>query len=238
MELLQNIDNNVSTDLNLEKKQNNFLQTTTWKLIDGALNTGIRALVPNLIENQVIEIKDQIIKNGFKAGVNQSVKAAIDLGKSAQGIFTGKFENIGQAQTVIKNGGIIDSVSNLLNFTVNKCVKNNLIPQNIGSIILKGKDVILNTVESNIENSFQTQLSAVSRLEKYTKNWKNYFTGKDFEGMEKEFKKMKETMKEIMPIQNTINEVKKVENLHLLIKNNGKNFNLTSEEIELAKQLI
>ena len=195
-------------------------------------------MLPNLIENQVIEIKDQIIKNGFKAGVNQSVKAAIDLGKSAQGIFTGKFENIGQAQTVIKNGGIIDSVSNLLNFTVNKCVKNNLIPQNIGSIILKGKDVILNTVESNIENSFQTQLSAVSRLEKYTKNWKNYFTGKDFEGMEKEFKKMKETMKEIMPIQNTINEVKKVENLHLLIKNNGKNFNLTSEEIELAKQLI
>ena len=48
----------------------------------------------------------------------------------------------------------------------------------------------------------------------------------DFEGMEKEFKKMKETMKEIMPIQNTINEVKKVENLHLLIKNNGKNIDI------------
>ena len=194
--------------------------------------------MPNLIENQVIEIKDQIINNGFKAGVNQTVKSAIELGKSAQGIFTGKFENIGQAQTVIKNGGIIDSVSSLLNIAVNKCVKSNIIPQNVGGIILKGKDVILNTIESNIENSFQTQLNAVSRLEKYTKNWKNYFQGKNFEGMEKEFKKMKETMKEIMPIQNTINEVKKVENLHLLIKNNGKNFNLTNEEIELTKQLI
>lgn len=238
MELIQNLNNNIDSDINIGNKQNKFLQTTTWKLIDGALNTGIRALLPNLIENQVIEIKDQIINNGFKAGVNQTVKSAIELGKSAQGIFTGKFENIGQAQTVIKNGGIIDSVSSLLNIAVNKCVKSNIIPQNVGGIILKGKDVILNTIESNIENSFQTQLNAVSRLEKYTKNWKNYFQGKNFEGMEKEFKKMKETMKEIMPIQNTINEVKKVENLHLLIKNNGKNFNLTNEEIELTKQLI
>lgn len=240
MELNKNIENNLenSNELNIQKKQNNFLQSTIWKIADGALNTGIRALLPNLIENQVIEIKDQIIKNGFKAGIKQTVSSAIDLGKSAQGIVTGNFENLTQAQTAIKNGGILDSVSNILNFTVKKCMQNNLIPENIGNIIVKGKDIILNTIESNIENSFQTQLSAVERLEKYSKNWKKYFEEQNFVKMENEYRKMKEAMKEIMPIQKAINEVKQIENLHSLIKNNGKNFNLSNEQMELSKQLI
>lgn len=238
MELNNNLENNLNNNLNLENKQNNFLQSTAWKIVDGALNTGIRSLLPNLIENQVIEIKDQIIKNGFKAGVKQAVNSAIDLGKSAQGIVTGNFENITQAQTAIKNGGIIDSVSNVLNFAVNKCVKNNIIKPGVGQIILKGKDVILNTVESNIENNFETQLSAIGRLEKYSKNWSKYFSDKNFEGMEKEYRKMKDTMKEIMPLEKTINQVKQIENLHLLIKNKGKNFDLSKEEIELSKELI
>ena len=166
------------------------------------------------------------------------MNSAIDLGKSAQGIVTGNFENITQAQTAIKNGGIIDSVSNVLNFAVNKCVKNNIIKPGVGQIILKGKDVILNTVESNIENNFETQLSAIGRLEKYSKNWSKYFSDKNFEGMEKEYRKMKDTMKEIMPLEKTINQVKQIENLHLLIKNKGKNFDLSKEEIELSKELI
>lgn len=56
--------------------------------------------------------------------------------------------------------------------------------------------------------------------------------------MENEYRKMKEAMKEIMPIQKAINEVKQIENLHILIKNNGKNFNLSNEQMELSKQLI
>lgn len=117
-------------------------------------------------------------------------------------------------------------------------MQNNLIPENIGNIIVKGKDIILNTIESNIENSFQTQLSAVERLEKYSKNWKKYFEEQNFVKMENEYRKMKEAMKEIMPIQKAINEVKQIENLHILIKNNGKNFNLSNEQMELSKQLI
>ena len=56
--------------------------------------------------------------------------------------------------------------------------------------------------------------------------------------MEKEYRKMKDTMKEIMPLEKTINQVKQIENLHLLIKNKGKNFDLSKEEIELSKELI
>ena len=34
-----------------------------------------------------------------------------------------------------------------------------------------------------------------------------------------------------------INEARTIQNLHNLIKNNGQDFNLTQEQIELAKKL-
>ena len=53
----------------------------------------------------------------------------------------------------------------------------------------------------------------------------------------REYDKIRGKMKEIAPIENTIKTARVVENLHKLIKNNGKNFDLTSEELELAKML-
>ena len=38
-------------------------------------------------------------------------------------------------------------------------------------------------------------------------------------------------------MENTINSAKNIKNLHQLIKNNGKNFDLSDEELELAKLL-
>lgn len=238
MEISNNIEEDIENNLTIEKKQNKFLQSTTWKIVNSALNAGLRYLLPNLVENEVINIKDQIINNGLKTGVKEAVNSAIELGKSVKGIFTGNFENITQAQNAIKSGGIIDSMSSLLNKAVIKCVNKNLIKPNTAKIILNGKNVILNTIESNIENNFQTQLSSTKRLEKYSNNWKIYYEKKDFEGMEKEYKKIKSTLKEILPVENIIKEVRKIENIHLLIKNNGKNFNLSNKEINLANELI
>ena len=45
----------------LSKSQNSFLQSTLGKIINTGLNIGIRALLPNVIEDQVIEIKDAIL---------------------------------------------------------------------------------------------------------------------------------------------------------------------------------
>ena len=168
MELSNTLQNNlIQSNIDIEKGQNTFLNSTMGKIINMGLNTGIRTLLPNIIEDQVIEIKDAILQNGFKAGIKEAINSAIDLGKSVQGIITGKFENISQARNAIKTGGIIDSVSELLNLAVNKSVKNNLIPNSIGSIIKKGKNVILETIETNIENNFNNQLKSLEYLSKY-----------------------------------------------------------------------
>lgn len=238
MELANTLDNRMETSLISTEKQNNFLTSGIGKVINLGINTALRTLLPDLIENQVIGIKDEIIKNGFKAGIKQTVQSAIDLGKSAVGMITGNFENINQARTVIKTGGLLDTVSSMLDKGINAGIKSGKISKQIGSTIKSGKNVIMNTIESNIENNFDNQINAIEKIDKYTNNWCNYYKNQDFNGMEKEYKKIKEKLKEVMPIEETITKARKVENLHTIIKNNGQNFNLRKEEIELANKLI
>ena len=132
------LENSLTKDISNEKEQKNFLETTIGKAVNTGLDIGIRYLLPDLIEEQVIDIKDSILKNGFQDGVKTAVDSAINLGKSALGIITGNFEDINQMQSVVKNGGIIDSVSTILNSVINKVVDNGVISNSVGNIIKNG----------------------------------------------------------------------------------------------------
>ena len=55
--------------------------------------------------------------------------------------------------------------------------------------------------------------------------------------MEKEYEKLEKELENLIPLENTINEARTIENLHNLIKNNGQDFNLTKEQLELAEKL-
>ena len=114
---------------------------------------------------------------------------------------------------------------------------NGKLSYSLGNTIKKGKSVILSNISKNIENNFENQINNIEKLNKYSENWKQYFNNNDFDGMQREYEKIREKMKEIAPIEKTLNTVNVIENLHKLIKNNGKNFNLTQEEIELVALL-
>ena len=238
------IENNLNTEktiLNNEingKVQNNFLESTLGKTINAAVNIGLRWALPDLIEDEVINIKNSLIKGGLKEGINTAVSSAIDLGKSAMGIFTGNFESISQAQNAVKTGGVIDGISNVIDTVLNKTTKMGLINKGISSVIHQGKNVILDSVSKNIEESFTSQLNNIEKLSNYENNWKNYFEKRDFDGMQKEYDKIQQKLKEIMPLENTIKEARQIENIHNLIKNNGHNFDLTNEQLELSKMLV
>ena len=229
IEIGNNLENNLG--------QNNFLESAIGKTINTGIDIGIRVLLPDYIENQAIDLKDNLMKYGLKDGIKRSIDDAINLGKSAIGILTGNFENISQAQQAIKSGGIIDNVSSLLDDVINKVKSNGLINNTVARTIKQGKNTILNNVEKNIENTFNSQIKALSYTEKYINNWKEYYNQKDFEGMEREYKKIEKQVNYLMPIEKTINNVKTIENIHNLIKNNGQDFNLSSQELELAEKL-
>ena len=224
-------------NLTNSKEQKNFLETTLGKVINTGLNLGLRVVLPDFIENEVIGIKDTILKEGFGAGIKKCINSAVDLGKSAIGIFTGKFENVSQVQTAIKNGGLIDSLSELLTTAINKAVDKSLLSKDKAKLLTSGKNAILSTIESNIENEFSSELSSIEKLNKYENNWKEYLDNQDFEGMEKEYKKINKELKKIIPLEETLNKAKTIQNLQELIKNNGQDFNLSKEQLKLAEML-
>ena len=232
------LENNLNNNIKIEEKQNNFLNTVIGKTINSAIDVGLRAILPDLIENQIIDIKDSLIENGLKGGIDTAIKSAIDFGKSVTGIFTGEFQNIEQVETAIGNGGILDTVSNILEYTVDKAYQKGKINYTVNNLIKKGKDIILNNVSNNIKNELDYQSNSIEKLNTYVDNWKEYYNKKDFEGMEKEYNKIKIQIDNVLPIENTLKKVRNVENIHLLIKNNGQNFNITEDELKLAENLI
>ena len=234
---IKNNELNIENNILKNDEQKSFLETTLGKTINSAIDIGIRALLPDFIEDQIINLKNNLINNGLKEGIKRTIDDTIDIGKSAVGIVTGNFENINQMQAAIQTGGIIDGMSSLLDTVVNKVNKKGIIDLNTANTLKQGKNIILNNIERNIENTFTNQLKSAEYTNKYINNWKEYYNNKDFEGMEKEIKKIKKEMKNLVPIEETIKEARKIENLHTLIKNNGQNFDISNEEIELAEKL-
>ena len=231
-------DNNLEIENNLknENEQKNFLETTLGNTINNAIDIGIRVLLPDFIDEQIINIKDNLLEYGLKEGISKTIDDAIELGKSTIGIFTGNFENISQMQNAVQSGGLIDGLSILLDTIVDKVSESGLINNNIAETIKQGKDVILNNVESNIEKEFSKQYEAIKEIDAYISNWKENFERQDFDAMEIEYQKLEKQMENIAPITKTIEEVNNIEILHNLIKNNGQNFNLSNEQLELVKK--
>ena len=112
------LNNNLEIDnnLNISNNQKNFLETTLGKTINIGIDIGIRAALPDFLENEAINIKDNLIKYGLKDGIKKSIDDALNVGKGVVGIVSGKFDNIYQMQEVIKSGGIMDNISTLLEF--------------------------------------------------------------------------------------------------------------------------
>ena len=230
------IENEINNDINLEKKQNNFLNTILGQTINTAIDMGLRMILPDLIENQVIGIKNSFLENGLTEGIQTAVKSAIDFGKSAIGIFTGNFENTNQIKLAIGDGGLIDTCSDLLDKINNKVYQQGYINKTVNSIIRKGKNVLLKNIESNIEQELDMQNNLIENLDKYIDYWHRSYENKDFLGMEKQYKKINEQLEKIIPLENIIKKIKEIQNIHNLISNNGHNFEITELEIDLNKK--
>lgn len=54
-----------------EKNQNEFLNSTLWKTINNGIDIGLRYLLPDLIEDEIIELKDNLINFGLKDGIKK-----------------------------------------------------------------------------------------------------------------------------------------------------------------------
>ena len=132
------LSNNIEQE-KLEKEQNSFLQTNLGRAINGGIDLGLRALLPNFIEDEVISIKDSLITEGFSAAISTAIEEATNLGKSAMGLITGTFENISQVNKAIKKGGLIDTISDILDTGISWAQKHGYIEKGTAKTIKKRK---------------------------------------------------------------------------------------------------
>ena len=57
-----------------ETTQKNFLESTLGKTVNTAIDMGIRALLPDFIENEIINIKNNLLNYGLKDRNNTNNK--------------------------------------------------------------------------------------------------------------------------------------------------------------------
>lgn len=226
----------LDNSITIEKEQEKFLESSLGKTINMAIDVGIRSIFPDFIEEQIINVKDNLIKYGLKDGIVKTIDDAINTGKSLTGLFSGKFESVAQMRSVVGSGGLIDGVSLLLDSVFSKVERSGVMNKGVLNTIKQGKNIILNNVERNVERNFNQQYIAVENTSKYINSWKECFNKKDFKGMQREYNKLEKQFKEIAPIENIIDEARTIKVLHNLIKNNGNNFDLSKEQIELVNK--
>lgn len=235
------IENNLKENKieNIEKSQNKFLESVLGKTINTGVDIALRTILPNAIEDQIIGIKNIFLKEGLNKAIKTGVNSAINIGKSTIGVVTGKFENISQAFTAVKKGGIIDTTSKAIDNVVKSANKNGIIDDKTAKLIKGGKKVIKESISSNIKSTYLNQIDSIEKIGKYINNWNKYLENKDLNGMNRELKKINEKVEEILPLENTLKDIEFIKNIHELIKNKGGDINnLTEKEIELAKILI
>lgn len=223
---------------NIKEKQQEFLESSLGQIINTGIDIGIRAVLPEWLEDEMIEIKDEVLNDGFKAGVQMAIEKAINMGKAIEGIFTGNFESISQIKSVIQSGGLLDTISKLLDNVITWAKDEKLISSSTAKLIKSSKKTILENIENSIDNSLEDQVSAIEKIDGYIEKWNNYYKEQDLTNMKKIHTRIQKELEKVVPIEDVLNRVEKLKNMHELIVNNGGDFNLSEEELQLSSMLV
>lgn len=223
---------------NFMEVQNNFLKSNLGQAVNAGIDIGLQAILPDVIEDEIIAVKDSLITEGFSAAIDTAVEESINLGKSAIGIVTGTFENVSQIRKAVDSGGLIDSISEILNSGIKWAKDKGYVKKKTANAIKKGKDTILKIIDKNVGEELENQVESIEKINGYIEKWQKYYEEQNFSNMEYQYKKIQENLEKVIPLEDTLIKARQVENLHELIKNNGKNFDLTIEEKELSRLLV
>lgn len=237
MDILENINelgNKLNNDLKLENLQNLFLNTTVGRIANSAIDIGLKIILPDYMENEVIEVKDALIEEGIKEGITTAVENAIEIGKKMIGMENLEFTNIKSAQNALIEGNVIGGISNSFDSVLDKATDSKIIPENITNVIKEGKNVVLKNISTNINKEFETETKALNKIEKYIENWKKHYKNKNIDGLNSEYKKIEKQMNKILPLESIIKNVNLIRNINELIQNSD-HFDFKDIYLDLAE---
>ena len=206
-------------------------------LANTGLEFGLRTILPDFIEDDVIEIKDTFIEEGFIDGIQNIIDKAEDIGKSITGIFTGKFETVEQIKRLIQKDGILEYTSDIIDSILKKMLSKKIINKSTYNLIKTGKKEIINSLEDQLEGYYKTDEYSKEDLEKYCNEWKESFKQKDYQSMENTMKKINRRLEKNKILEKTIEEARNIEKIQEYISKKGSIDNLSEKEKELLEKI-
>ena len=206
-------------------------------IANAGLEFGLRTILPDFIEDDVIEIKDTFIEEGFIDGVQSIIDKAEDIGKSITGKFTGRFETVEQIKRLIQKDGILEYTSDIIDNILKKMLSKKIISKSTYNLIRTGKKEIVNSLEDQLDGYYKIDEYNVEELEKYCNEWKESYNKKDYQSMQSAMKKINKRLEKNKMIETTINQARNIEKIQEYIDKKGSIDNLSEKEKELLEKI-
>lgn len=164
--------------MELEEKLENNKEINTLKIVNTVLDIGLKAILPDFLENDIIEIKNTFINEGFIDGVQEILDKLEDIGKSIIGLFSGKFETVEQIKRLVQTDGILDGISDLIDKILKSLEKKEKIDKKTVKLIKSGKKELLNILEEDLKSNYQENTYSLEKLNQYCEEWKENYKNK------------------------------------------------------------
>ena len=208
-----------------------------YTIANTGLEIGLKAILPDFIEDDVLDIKDKFVQEGFSKGIQEIINKGEDIGKSIQGIFTGKFETVEQIKRLVQTDGILDGASDIIDKVLKSLVNKKKISKSTYNLIKTGKKEILNSLENELEGYYKINEYSLENLSELCQEWKESYKREDYSEMEKNMKKIKQKLNKNLTIETIINEARNLEKIQKYIEEKGSLENLTENEKILLEKI-
>lgn len=223
MELTQNLPKEIN--INMPKIANN------------ALNFGLKAILPDFIEDDIIQIKDSFINEGFEKGLEEAKEKAEEVWKSVKGFFTGEFDTVGEIQKLIQKNGILDTASDLVDKITKLLLSKKIINKTTYNLIKTGKKEILNALEGELNNYYKIDTYDLESLNEQIEKWQKNYNDSDYESMEKTAKTILNILDKVDQIEAVINKARSIQKVQKYIQEKGSKEKLTKAERKLIEAI-
>lgn len=128
----------------------------------------------------------------------------------------------------------MDTLSVFLDYAIDKAKDSNIIDQSIAKTIKSEKNTIIKNIKSDISENLNNQVKYIEKIDEYNNRWYDAFNNQDLSGMRHSLNFIQKYMENVLPIENTLKEARKIESIHNLVENKG-NFDISIEELELIE---
>ena len=223
MELTQNLPKEVK--INLPKVTNN------------ALNFGLKAILPDFIEEDIIQIKDSFINEGFEKGLEEAKEKAEEVWKSVKGVFTGEFDTVGEIQKLIQKNGMLDTASDLVDKITKLLLSKKIINKTTYNLIKTGKKEIINALEGELNNYYKVDNYDFEGLSEQIEKWQKNYNDSDYESMEKTAKTILNILDKVDQIEAVITKARNIQKVQKYIQEKGSKEKLTKAERKLIEAI-